>query len=95
MRQHSVAYTVLCKPSLVLADGRAGMHSPTDCAVRFMDTRDVLVVTPTRDGASVDLQEDASNARMDAWFERHGAHRIVVATGFIAKNTQVECNSRT
>jgi len=52
-----------------------------------MDTRDVLVVHPTSDGASVDLIEDASNERLDRWFATHGNHRIVVATGFIAKNT--------
>jgi aspartokinase/homoserine dehydrogenase 1 len=54
-----------------------------------MDTRDVLVVAPTSDGTSVDLVEEASNARLDDWFSRNGNHRIVVATGFIAKNTQV------
>ncbi len=52
----------------------------------FMDTRDVLVVTPTSDGTSVDLQEDVSNAKLDAWFKTHGNHQIIVATGFIAKN---------
>jgi len=54
----------------------------------FMDTRDVLVVVPTSDGTSVDLVEDVSNARMDDWFKRNGNHKIVVATGFIAKNKE-------
>ncbi|KIZ05587.1 bifunctional aspartokinase/homoserine dehydrogenase 1 [Monoraphidium neglectum] len=54
----------------------------------FMDTRDVLVVSPTSDGTSVDLDEDASNAKLDAWFKKHGSHRIVIATGFIAKNKE-------
>lgn len=56
--------------------------------VAFMDTRDVLVVVPTSDGSSVDLDEEASNAKMDAWFKEHGNHKLVVATGFIAKNRQ-------
>jgi aspartokinase/homoserine dehydrogenase 1 len=56
--------------------------------VAFMDTRDVLVVSPTSDGTSVDLREDDSNARLDAWFKAHGNHSVIVATGFIAKNTK-------
>jgi aspartokinase/homoserine dehydrogenase 1 len=51
-----------------------------------MDTREVLVVTPTSDGSSVDLDEEVSNVKLDAWFKAHGNHQIVVATGFIAKN---------
>jgi len=54
-----------------------------------MDTRDVLVVSPTSDGTSVDLVEDASNARLDAWFKKHGSHKLIIATGFIAKNVEV------
>lgn len=54
-----------------------------------MDTRDVLVVSPTSDGLNVDLVEDASNARMDAWFQQHGVHKLIIATGFIAKNLEV------
>lgn len=54
--------------------------------VAFMDTREVLVVIPTSDGSSVDLAEEASNERLDAWFGAHGNHDIIVATGFIAKN---------
>jgi len=48
------------------------------CDAVFMDTRDVLVVTPTSDGTSVDLDEPASNAKLDAWFAAHGRHRLVV-----------------
>lgn len=57
--------------------------------VQFMDTRDVMVVTPTSDGTSVDLEEDISNRKLDEWFAKHGNHKIVVATGFIAKNMEV------
>lgn len=56
--------------------------------VAFMDTRDVLVVTPTSDGTSVDLKEEESDKRLEEWFKTHGNHKIVVATGFIAKNTK-------
>ena len=49
----------------------------------------MLVVSPTSDGTSVDLVEDASNARLDAWFEKHGHHDLIIATGFIAKNLEV------
>ncbi|KAL3159311.1 Bifunctional aspartokinase/homoserine dehydrogenase 1, chloroplastic [Trebouxia sp. C0010 RCD-2024] len=52
----------------------------------FMDTRDVLVVTPTSDGNSVDIQYEASNTRLDSWVQQHGAPEVIVATGFIAKN---------
>lgn len=41
-----------------------------------MDTRDVITVTPTSDGASVDLLEPASNVRLDAWFAKHGRHKV-------------------
>jgi aspartokinase/homoserine dehydrogenase 1 len=54
----------------------------------WMDTREVLIVTPTSDGASVDLNEDASNKNLDKWFKEHGNHKIIVATGFIAKTPQ-------
>ncbi|KAK9826886.1 hypothetical protein WJX81_004474 [Elliptochloris bilobata] len=56
----------------------------TDCG--FMDTREVLVVTPTADGNSVDVDYDVSDARLDAWAQRHGVPQVIVATGFIAKN---------
>ena len=35
--------------------------------VTFMDTREVLVVTPTTDGTSVDLNEDVSNGKVCVW----------------------------
>lgn len=56
------------------------MRSPeahlTPLADRFMDTREVLVVTPTSDGANVDLMENLSNARLDSWFAKHGSHKV-------------------
>jgi bifunctional aspartokinase / homoserine dehydrogenase 1 len=55
----------------------------------FMDTRDVLVVTPTSDGNAVDVQYEASNAKLDSWADNHGVPKIIVSTGFIAKNPQV------
>ena len=63
-----------------------------NCA--FMDTREVLVVTPTSDGNSVDIQYDVSNVRLDAWVQKNGAPEVIVATGFIAKNPlgQVLCS---
>jgi aspartokinase/homoserine dehydrogenase 1 len=42
----------------------------------FMDTRDVLVVTPTSDGNSVDVEYDASNERLDRWAQRHGSPAV-------------------
>ncbi|GIL88501.1 hypothetical protein Vretimale_15367 [Volvox reticuliferus] len=56
--------------------------------VAFMDTRDVLVVTPTSDGGSVDLDEQLSNGRMDDWFKANGPCKLVVATGFIARSRE-------
>jgi aspartokinase/homoserine dehydrogenase 1 len=50
--------------------------------VRFMDTRDVLVVTPTSDGSSVDLQEDVSNTRLDQWFTKHGTPKVGKSAGW-------------
>ena len=55
-----------------------------NCA--FMDTREVLVVTPTSDGNSVDIQYDLSNDRLDKWVQNNGVPEVIVATGFIAKN---------
>lgn len=46
-----------------------------------MDTRDVLVVTPTSDGASVDLDEAVSNGRMDAWFKAKGNKKVRAGGG--------------
>jgi len=56
--------------------------------VAFMDTREVLVVTPTSDGTSVDLNEEVSNEKLDAWYSRHTGKKLIVATGFIAKNPE-------
>lgn len=53
----------------------------------FMDTREVIVVTPTLDEA-VDVQYDLSNEKLDAWAEKNGIPQIIIATGFIAKNPQ-------
>lgn len=53
----------------------------------FMDARDVLVVTPTSDGNSVDVQYEMSNQKLDAWTALHGVPSIIICTGFIAKNT--------
>ena len=53
---------------------------------KFMDTREVLVVTPTSGDNSVDPQYEASNDRLDAWVQKHGVPEVIVATGFIAKN---------
>jgi len=55
--------------------------------VAFMDTRDVLVVTPTSDGTSVDLNEEVSKKKLQEWTELNGKRKLIVATGFIAKNT--------
>lgn len=54
----------------------------------FMDARDVLVVTPTSDGNSVDVKYESSNDKLDTWAVNNGTPRIIVATGFIAKNPQ-------
>lgn len=54
----------------------AGCMKQLGADVAFMDTRDVLVVTPTSDGSSVDLDEAASNAKLDAWFEERGKHQV-------------------
>lgn len=42
----------------------------------FMDTREVLVVTPTSDGNSVDVEYDASNDKLDAWAQKHGSPSV-------------------
>jgi bifunctional aspartokinase / homoserine dehydrogenase 1 len=52
----------------------------------FLDARQVLVVSPTSDGNSVDVLYEESNKNLDAWVARNGIPRIIVATGFIAKN---------
>lgn len=52
-----------------------------------MDTRDVLVVTPTGDGSYVDLDEQLSNCRMDDWFAANGPRKVgVVGEGAAAWN---------
>eukprot|EP01025_Chloroclados_australasicus_P044270 TRINITY_DN4789_c0_g2_i8.p1 TRINITY_DN4789_c0_g2~~TRINITY_DN4789_c0_g2_i8.p1 ORF type:complete len:457 (-),score=65.77 TRINITY_DN4789_c0_g2_i8:75-1445(-) len=54
----------------------------------FMDTREILVVTPTADNISVDVQYPLSDKQLDLWYALRGSMpRIVVATGFIAKTT--------
>ena len=63
-----------------------------DC--QFMDTREVLVVTPTSDGNSVDIQYDLSNDRLDTWVRNNGAPEVIVATGFIAKNPLGQVSSK-
>lgn len=52
---------------------------------RFMDARDVLVVSPTSDGLSVDVHYEASDRNLDTWFQNHGNYDVIIATGFIAK----------
>lgn len=42
----------------------------------FMDTRDVLVVTPTSDGNSVDVDYEESNAHLDQWSQKHGCPSV-------------------
>lgn len=53
---------------------------------QFMDTRDILVVSPTSDGNTVDVHYELSNQKLDMWSATHGVPSIIVATGFIAKN---------
>lgn len=42
----------------------------------FMDTRELLVVTPTSDGNNVDLDYGVSQVRLDAWGRRHGVNQV-------------------
>lgn len=42
----------------------------------FMDTREILVVTPTSDGNSVDVDYEESNARLDKWGQKHGSPSV-------------------
>jgi len=53
----------------------------------FMDARDVLVVSPSPDKAWVDVHYDTCNKKLDQWGRRRIIPDIVVATGFIARNT--------
>ena len=59
-----------------------------------VDARDVLVVTPTPDDASVDVEYDACDAALDAWGAASAARRsdggvarALVVTGFVARTT--------
>jgi aspartokinase len=58
---------------------------------KMLDARDVLVVQPTSDGQSVDVDYDASEANLDKWAQKHGDVDVIIGTGFIArdKNKQV------
>ena len=42
--------------------------------------RQVLVVTPTADGNSVDVDYEVSDARLDAWAQRHGVPPVRTQT---------------
>ena len=68
-------------------------------AAALLDARAVLLVEPTADGASVDVDYAESNARLDAWAARAAAESAgngangsdglpdhIVVTGFIASN---------
>ena len=61
-----------------------------------LDAREVVIVTPTPDGASVDVEYEASEAALDAWAGASAANgggtttgdgvaRVVVVTGFVAR----------
>lgn len=55
------------------------------CA-RMLDASDVLIVEPTADGQSVDVDYDVSNANLDTWAQQNGIPDVIVCTGFIARN---------
>ncbi|CAD7695273.1 unnamed protein product [Ostreobium quekettii] len=58
------------------------------CDAAFMDARDILVVTPTPDKVSVDINYSASNKNLDDWYAKHnGNPSVIVATGFIARSS--------
>ena len=42
----------------------------------FMDSRDVLVVTATSDGNSVDVEYEDSNQQLDRWAQKHGSPAV-------------------
>ena len=44
----------------------------------FMDTREVLLVHPTSDGDSVDVDYAASNAGLDEWAHKHGTPQVLL-----------------
>jgi bifunctional aspartokinase / homoserine dehydrogenase 1 len=92
-------FAAACADAAARAAAADGGNKAPPMPVAFMDARDVLVVTPTSDGASVDLDERASNAKLDAWFDAKrkasaqaagpgGPIGLMVVTGFIAKNPQ-------
>eukprot|EP00892_Ulva_mutabilis_P007158 jgi/Ulvmu1/4814/UM020_0099.1 len=54
----------------------------------MLDARDVLVVDPTPDGQSVDVDYEASEAGLDRWASVNGDPDIIIATGFIARDMQ-------
>lgn len=57
------------------------------CNAAFMDAREVLVVTPTPDRVSVDVQYEISNKKLDAWYSSLPTPPdLVVVTGFIARD---------
>ena len=58
-----------------------------------MDARDVLVVTPTSDGQSVDVDYPVSNTSLDVWAASHDDPDIIVATGFIARTPSGQCTT--
>lgn len=53
---------------------------------QFLDARDVLVVTPTADGTSVDVDYRTSNNNLDKWWTANDSPDVIVVTGFIARN---------
>jgi hypothetical protein len=52
-----------------------------------MDASEILLVEPTSDGQSVNVDFESSNARLDAWADRNGGvPELIICTGFIASN---------
>lgn len=54
----------------------------------MLDAREVLVVDPTPDGQSVDVEYEASEANLDKWASINGDPDVIIATGFIARDKQ-------
>lgn len=54
----------------------------------MMDAREVLVVDPTPDGQSVDVDYETSESNLDKWASVNGDPDIIIATGFIARDTE-------
>ena len=50
----------------------SGAERPSAGCERMLVLRQVLVVTPTADGNSVDVDYEVSDARLDVWAQRHG-----------------------